>query len=206
MNDTRKRILTVLKTANQVTVADLARAVGLSPIAVRHHLSSLQAEGLITAQEVRHGVGRPFLMYRLTEAGQEMFPQKYVRLTERLLEELKANLPPETIDQIFASMAAGLAANIRTQVTGLAPEQRLAKLVELLGEEGFVANWERTAEGYRLTGVSCPYLHVGQSHPEICQFDIQLMTNVMDAPVQRCSCMIEGDAQCTFQIPTDKVT
>lgn len=204
MNDTRKRILRVLKTLSQATVATLADEVELSPIAVRHHLNALQAEGLIAAHEVRHGVGRPFLMYRLTEAGQELFPQKYVRLTERLLEELKATLPSATIEQIFAGMAAGLAAGVREQVAGLPPEQRLARLVEVLGEEGFIAHWEKTAEGYRLTGVSCPYIHVGQTHPEVCQFDIHLMTGVLDTPVQRCSCMIEGDAQCTFNIPSDE--
>lgn len=205
MNDTRKRILRVLKTLHQATVATIADEVELSPIAVRHHLNALQAEGLLAAQEVRHGVGRPFLVYRLTEAGQELFPQKYVRLTERLLEELKATVPSATIEQIFAGMAAGLASGVRAEVAGLPPDSRMARLVEVLGEEGFVAHWERTAEGYRVTGVSCPYLHVGQSHPEVCQFDIQLITSVLETPVERCSCMIDGDPQCTFNIPTDEV-
>ncbi len=201
MSDTRKKILRVLKSANQATVAELAEAVGLSPIAVRHHLGSLQAENLIVAQEVRHGVGRPYYVYKLTEAGHEQFPQKYVRLTERLLEELKATLPPETIEQLFAHMAEGLAAEVRPELAGLPPEQKIDRLVELLGEEGFIARWERAGETFVLTGVSCPYIHIGQSHPEVCHFDIQLMTDVMETEVERCSCMIEGDTQCTFRIP-----
>jgi predicted ArsR family transcriptional regulator len=206
MTDTRKNILRVLKSQRQATVAELAEAVGLSPIAVRHHLSALQAEGLIQASEVRHGVGRPYHVYRLTEAGEEQFPQKYVRLAERLLGELKATLPPAAIEQLFARMAGDLAAEVSARVAGLPDEDKVVALIEALGEEGFVTTWEReqSRDGFCLTGVSCPYIHVGQSHPEVCQFDIVLMSSVMQAPVERSTCMIDGDPQCTFHIPTTR--
>jgi DeoR family suf operon transcriptional repressor len=207
VNDTRKSIISLLKTRNQATVAELADAVELSPIAVRHHLSALQAEGLIVAQEVRHGIGRPYHVYRLTQAGHELFPQKYVRLTGRLLEELKATLAPQAIEQLFTHMASGLAAEVSARVASLPLEHKLAALVEALGEEGFVARWERekSGAGYRLTEVSCPYLHIGQSHPEVCQFDMQLVTSVLNAHIERTTCMINGDAHCTFHIPADQI-
>jgi predicted ArsR family transcriptional regulator len=50
-------------------------------------------EGLIAAEEERHGVGRPRLVYSLTEDGMEKFPTKYLRLTTRLLAQMKESMP-----------------------------------------------------------------------------------------------------------------
>jgi len=69
MKSTRERILQSLLSHPNSTINDLAEAVGISPISVRHHLTSLQAENLVAAEEERHGVGRPRLVYILTEKG-----------------------------------------------------------------------------------------------------------------------------------------
>ena len=66
MSSTRDRILQTLLRQPRRTINDLAEAVGINPISVRHHLTSLQVEGLVTSEEERHGVGRPRLLYALT--------------------------------------------------------------------------------------------------------------------------------------------
>jgi hypothetical protein len=38
-----------------------------------------QMEGLVEGQEERHGVGRPRLVYVLTDEGMEHFPTRYMR-------------------------------------------------------------------------------------------------------------------------------
>jgi predicted ArsR family transcriptional regulator len=81
MKSTRDRILQTSPCSANIT--ELAEAVGINPISVRHHLSSLQVEGLLSSEEERHGVGRPRLVYMLTEAGMEKFPTRYLRLTTR---------------------------------------------------------------------------------------------------------------------------
>ena len=93
MKSTRDRILQTLLEHPQSTVIDLANAVNINGISVRHHLSSLLADGLVVAEEVRHGVGRPKQVFSLTENGLERFPTRYLRLTNRLLDQLKRSLP-----------------------------------------------------------------------------------------------------------------
>lgn len=85
MKSTRDRILQSLLHHPRSTINVLAGEIGINPISVRHHLTNLQAEGLIKAEEERHGVGRPRLAYSLTEDGMERFPTRYLRLTTRLL-------------------------------------------------------------------------------------------------------------------------
>ncbi|HEX2994159.1 MAG TPA: winged helix-turn-helix transcriptional regulator, partial [Anaerolineales bacterium] len=62
----KDKILQALLRKPKITINELAEAVGINPISVRHHLTNLQMEGLIAAEEERHGVGRPRLVYALT--------------------------------------------------------------------------------------------------------------------------------------------
>jgi len=193
-------ILRRLKERGPATIADLAAYLDVAPMTVRHHLNALLAQGLVRSETVRRSVGRPALVYLLTEAGEEIFPHKYLRLTDRLLEELKASVPPEVIEMIFTRMAQDMAEEYRQRLIGLPMEDRMAALVELLGEEGFMAQWERAERGYRLTEYNCPYLHVGQHHPEVCWFDQSLISNMLEAAVEKDTCVLNGDPCCSFTI------
>ena len=110
IKNTRDRVLRTLLARQHCTINELAEAVDINPISVRHHIARLEAEGLVTSEEVRHGVGRPRRLYFLTESGREHFPSRYLRLTLRLLQQLKETVPPQIINNLFAQMAKDLAA------------------------------------------------------------------------------------------------
>jgi predicted ArsR family transcriptional regulator len=197
---TRDVILHTIKSSPQSTVEELAEAADISPVTVRHHLNALQAEGSIEASTVRRKVGRPYYVYSLSERGQELFPKRYVRLTHRLLDEMKDRLPDEVIQNIFNGVVESVLEDHRGEFEHLPFEKRLDYLVELLSDEGFLATWERTADGYRLVEYSCPYLSIGSTHTEVCNFDTQLMSGVLQLNVQQDSCMLQGAHCCQFTI------
>jgi len=203
MNPTRDSIIENLRSHGELTVAELADEIGISPASVRHHLTALQAQGWAHSQEVRQNVGRPHLSYSLTEAAQEHFPARYIRLSDRLLDEMKARLPPETISQIFTDMASGIAASHSRAIVGKSLEEKLPILVDLLGAEGFMAEWDRVGERYRLTQNNCPYFRIGRRHPEVCLIDQTLISEFLSLPVQKGSCLLDGDARCTFTFPQE---
>ena len=96
MRGTRQAVLETLKEHGRASVSDLAAAVGVKTVTVRHHLHTLQADGLVGVEEERQGVGRPRHIYSLTEAGQSLFPQKYHVLAERMLDaEMDVHLGSE---------------------------------------------------------------------------------------------------------------
>ena len=109
MTGTRDLVLRTLLTQPRSTVNDLADKVGISPISIRHHIANLEAEGLISSEDERHGVGRPRQVFFLTDIGIEQFPTRYVRLTIRLLEHLKETMPEAMISKLFSQMAEDLA-------------------------------------------------------------------------------------------------
>ena len=204
MSSTRDSILGLIKSRGQATTAEIAEVLSISTVSVRHHLSSLMAEGLIRSQEVRRGVGRPHLAYTLTEAALERFPAKYLRLSGRLLDELKASLPQQALEDMFARMAAGMVAEYQSRLEGRTLEEKMDLLMELLGTEGFMAHWNRTGETISLTEYHCPYLHIGQRHPEVCAIDHSVIRQVLNADVEKTTCVLNGDEHCVFVITPAK--
>lgn len=201
---TREVILETIKASQQAKVDELAEAANVSPVTVRHHLNSLQAEGLIETDSVRRKVGRPYYVYSLSQAGQELFPKRYVRLTSRLLEELKDVMPDEAVTQVFRGVVDSVIEEYQGEFEHLPFEERLDYLVKLLEEEGFLAKWEKTEEGYTLIEYNCPYYSIGKTHTEICTFDSELIISIMQTPVEQQSCMLEGDDCCQFTFSSAK--
>jgi DeoR family suf operon transcriptional repressor len=202
---TRETILHTIKAHPKSNVDELAEAASVSPVTVRHHLNALQADGLIVTQSVRRKVGRPYYVYSLSEKGQEQFPKRYVRLTSRLLHELKIQLPPKALNDVLSSVVESVLEERRGQFEHLAIEERLDYLVTLLADEGFLAHWQKSNEGYLVTEFSCPYISLGEAHSEICTIDKELIVNVLDAPVQQNSCMLDGGACCEFLVKIEEV-
>lgn len=200
MDKTRDRILKHIKGHSQVSITDLVEALGLSPVSVRHHISALQAEGLIQSVEVRRGVGRPHLVFSLTDKAQERFQTKYLQFSERLLDELKATLPPSAIEAIFARMAEGMVAEYGQKAHGKSLDEKMDLLVEMLGAEGFMAKWNRVGETIMLTEYNCPYVRIGMRHPEICTIDQTVIQQVLSAEVEKTTCVLNGAERCVFVI------
>jgi predicted ArsR family transcriptional regulator len=198
MHDTRWAVLETIKNQGQVTVAELAGTLGISAIAIRHHLTGLQAEGLVRVELQRQAVGRPRHIYSLTEAARRQIPNNYHVFAERLLDELKAMLSAQQVEAIIERMASNVAARHGGIPVKGTLEQRLEHLVEVLGEEGFLAAVRRIDDTTVLTELNCPFVYVGQRHPEICRIDHTIIRSVLGLEVQQTSCVLQGDRSCTF--------
>lgn len=203
MSETRERILRVLLERQRCSINELAESVGINPISVRHHINKLEAEGLIAWEDQRHGIGRPRRVYFLTEAGLEKFPSRYVQLTVRLLKQLKATLPQDTVARLFRNMAQELAAQLTDGVDldQLDTPQRLELVTRLLEREGFTVEWKDEGDHFILREKTCPYYRIGQEHPEICIMDEALIASVLEIPAEKVECILDGDQVCTYSIP-----
>jgi predicted ArsR family transcriptional regulator len=208
MTSTRENVLRTLLTRQRCTINELAEAVGINPISVRHHVTKLEADGFVTSEEERHGVGRPRRVYFLTEEGMEQFPTRYLRLTVRLLEQLKETLPGPMVDRLFTQVANDLVEDYTSelQLDGIPIEERLNIVQDLLGGEGFTMEWDLQDDGYHIREVNCPYYHVGQNHPEVCAVDQTLISSMLNVPVEKIKCILDGDSYCTYVVPTDQNT
>lgn len=182
------------------TINTLAEAVGINPISVRHHLTNLQMEGLVEGQEERHGVGRPRLVYVLTDEGMERFPTRYMQLTTRLLSQMKDTMPGPVVTELFNQIAEDMASHYSSDMRGLSMEERLNFVKEMLGREGFTVEWEKKGGQYEIHEISCPYYQIGVAHPEVCTVDQTLISKMLALPANKVQCILSGAAHCTYVI------
>ena len=204
--NTRERVLQTLLLRERCTINELAEAVEINPISVRHHIFRLEADGLVQSEEERHGVGRPRRIYFLTEKGREQFPTRYIRLTMRLFEQLKEQASPIFIKGLFTQMAEDMAEDYRAEIQDLSIEKRLDLIRMLLSREGFNVEIEKQGEYYYIRESSCPYYHVGQNHPEVCSVDQTLISTILNIPAQKVQCLLQGDSVCTYVIREDVIS
>jgi predicted ArsR family transcriptional regulator len=200
MKSTREKILQTLLRHPRSTTIELAEAVGINPISVRHHLTNLQVETLVTADEERHGVGRPRLVYFLTENGLEKFPTRYLRLTTRILNQMKDKFPQPMVSEMFKELATSMAHEHTDELKDLKLEERLEIMKDVLADEGFVVEWEKEGSQYLIHEITCPYLLVGQSHPEVCNVDQTLISTMLAVPANKVQCILTGAEHCTYVV------
>jgi predicted ArsR family transcriptional regulator len=202
MQSTRQEILSILREEKQATVEDLAKQLELTPMTIRHHLNVLQAQNLVEASKVRRSkkVGRPRLVYTLTDTADDLFPQGYGRLAGQLVTELKETVGGEETEAMFRRIAERVAAEAPPAEEDQSFEERLDQVSEFLEEQGFLSRWEETDGGYVLTNVNCPYRRVSRQHGEVCLLDTELIRRLLGVVPERLSSMRSGEATCAFML------
>lgn len=199
MQSTRQEILEILKEDGSATVEDLAKRLELTPMTIRHHLNVLQAQNLVATTTVRRSqkVGRPRLVYALTDAADELFPQSYGELARYLVTEIKETMGPDETEAIFRRIADRMAEEGPSPQEGQPFEERLQVVTEYLEELGFLFRWEKMDEGYVLSNINCPYRQVMRDHPEICVMDTVLIRRLLGVEPQAMGRIQAGDPVCT---------
>jgi predicted ArsR family transcriptional regulator len=199
MQSTRQEILDILRAERQGTVDDLAQRLELTPMTIRHHLNVLQAQNLVEASRVQRSqrVGRPRLVYTLTEEAEELFPQSYGELARHLVSEVKETMGPEGTRAIFERIADKIAAEAPPPAEGQTFEERLDQVAEFLEPKGFLFTWEQQDGQYLLKNVNCPYRRVAEDHAEVCALDAMLIERLLGIKPKYLSLMQAGADTCT---------
>lgn len=212
VESTREQVLRYVRGHREATVAQLADALGLSLQAVRRHLDGLRADGLIAVRQERHGVGRPALVFTVTEKGEEQASRGYVQLMSRLvrhLEKLDSDRAGSgrVLDQVFAGIAQEVAAQHEPEVRSQRLDERVAEVSRALSQEGIVDGWEKVAEGvYQLMNGECPYLRVAEMSGAACLSDRRSIELLVGAPVEQTSRIVDGALRCEYLVRARQVT
>jgi predicted ArsR family transcriptional regulator len=198
MKNTKENILNQVLLLRKATITQLSEKLGISEISVRHHLIKLEAEGLVSASEERHGVGRPRFVYCLTEKGFQIAPTNYFRLTDQALTTMKHFLGPETFLELLKQIGTDLAEAYTSSICSENPEQILEEVAENLTKDGFVFSWTKSGESLALTTHHCPVHHLGQKHSEVCAINHALLESLIQHPLKHETCILQGDPGCTY--------
>lgn len=184
------------------TVEDLARSLHVSRNAVRQHLTSLVAEGLVTKGSTQATGGRPEQLYLLTTAGHESFPRRYSWFSELLLDSLKA----EKGEAAMIARMEKLGERIGTQLQHAQhpadnASERVRHLATVMQELGYeAAPTEVTGRQLpMIEATNCVFHHLATKFPEVCHFDLALLSTFVGRPVEHDECIVRGGHVCRFK-------
>jgi predicted ArsR family transcriptional regulator len=199
---TRNEILLSIKLNGSMTADELGKELGISPVAVRQHLSSLEAEGYVATRVERRGLGRPVHRYNITGRGDETFPRHYDALTNTLLGEVVADQGAEGVAKIFAARRRSMAAELGGRMQGKPLSEKVTELAKIQTELGFMADSRQEEGGFVLTEHNCAICSVARNFPVACQEEIALFEDLIGEGVAivRERFMLDGDHVCAYRI------
>lgn len=198
----QKELLTLLlKHKEGLTVYELSDRLEITRNAIRQHLSALENDGLVMPGPTRASGGRPEQLYLLAEKGKEVFPRQYSWLAQLVIESVKQEVGSKGLQQRLAAMGASVGGQLRTQYPGLKTRQeKVQKVSELMGELGY--NTRNVSNGTSIAMVeadNCVFHDLALKDPDICQFDLALLSSFTDSKVDHQECMAKGGNVCRFK-------
>jgi predicted ArsR family transcriptional regulator len=200
MQATRQQILDYLRRHGQASVKDIGEHLGLTPTGIRQHLTVLERDGLVEANEARGHVGRPALIYRLSATGDALYPKKYDELANALIEEARSVLGPQALAQLMKSVAARFAGPHAARIAERPLAERVRAASEVLEARGSVVTWVAEGEDYAVCTHTCPYWNVATKNSIVCALDVEFVRQLVGEDMRLTTSLLRGDDCCTFHI------
>ncbi|NOV00883.1 helix-turn-helix transcriptional regulator [Paenibacillus planticolens] len=198
---TRKVILSMLKTSGPLSVQEMSKQLGITEMAVRRHIHSMEKDDLLETKLVRQAMGRPTNVYTLAPKADELFPKKYMQLTLDLLDELLEDQGHEKIERLFEGRQDKLESRYQPRMLDKSLEERVAELAQIQNENGYMVDWSQTGtDAYTFSEHNCPIAQVANTFGQACQCELALFRNLLDAKVERTECLAKGANKCVYII------
>jgi predicted ArsR family transcriptional regulator len=208
MITTKGQILAHLKRNGGYSVKELAEAVNLSPVTVRQHLTHLQRDGLVTAEQHRNGRGRPQHRFRLTARGHAAaFPGRSDRIVELLLREigrlngaaLDGLCPAERTRRVLQSVAERLADEFQPVLHKWPLDERVAFITEVMHSDGGFSEWEAVPGGYEIRDYNCLFHRLLDDGDHGCDWHRTFLSRTLGTEVRVVPCA-DNERCCRYLV------
>lgn len=200
MQPTRQEILDHLRLEGQATVKELGEFLKLTSTGIRQHLTVLERDGLVEAREERGRVGRPALVYRLTERGDALYPKNYDALANLLLEEARAVMGSQGLQTLLRRAAVRFAAPYLERLEGRTLEERVREANLIIGERGCLAEFAQDGSDWLIYQYSCPFPNVAKRNSAVCILEVEFVRQLVGADARLVSSRLRGDRSCTYRV------
>jgi predicted ArsR family transcriptional regulator len=197
---TRMEVLELLRRKGRSSAETISNDLGVTPNAVRQHLTNLEREGLVVSQPERSGRGRPSLLFGLTERADAVFPKRYGQLATMVLQEVQEMGGPDALDEVFARVAARHAGALERDLDGLDFDEKLRRVVAWIGRAGTLVEQAESPEGVKITIHNCPFRNTALKFPQVCTITPQLISRLTQAAISQADSIHRHDPYCSFVV------
>lgn len=190
----------LLENKDGLSIDELARQLDISRAAVQQHFVVLERDGLIKKKRLDKTAGRPVSVYELTDNGINYFPKQYAWFSEIILSNLLGEISAERFAAYMQKLGHQVAGQLQKRLKGKDLEARVGELAQIMNELGFQVKTGKENETGKQTlqAYNCVYHDLAKKHQAICEFDLALMSALLDKNIKHATCMAKGDCACRF--------
>ncbi len=204
---TKDEILYMIKLNGSLTVSEISKELGITEMAVRRHLNTLERDELIRSSLVRQAMGRPTNLYSLTEKAEDYFPKAYRNLAKDILDGIYDAEGPDKIKEVFELREKRLRKVYNEKMNGLSTlEEKVNTLFNIQSDKGYMVELEKVSDGFLIKEYNCPIFDIAREYNHACDGEKKLFENVLSTEVEAIQCMARGDRSCIYHIKNTKGT
>jgi len=203
----RLGIINKLKRTQGLSVGELAEMLNMSYMGVKQHCIDLERDGYLDTWRRPKPVGRPEMLYRLTQRAHELFPVASNAATIDLLESAKKLYGPAAPEKLLFTVFQKKAESYAAKLRGETLAEKTHSLARLRDAEGCMADFESVDAGRELRIVEhhSPIIDLLQSFPIVARLEREMFEHILHAPVQREESSASSLYRCVFHVGTSVV-
>jgi predicted ArsR family transcriptional regulator len=191
-----EKVLAQLRGAPK-TVKELAKALHLTPNAIRNQLRDLETAGLATRSGTRSGRSKPSLLYSITVAGETQFSTVYLPVLSEFLRIAETRCSPRQIKSLMSETGKSLGSKYE-KPRGTRKERVMAA-ARLLRGLGGVAEVRTRNGSVMIRSAGCPLALLTADQPAACGVLESLLGEFVGSSVRSC-CRPGEVPNCCFEI------
>jgi predicted ArsR family transcriptional regulator len=205
--DSRRAILIALKRRGTSTIAQLAEELEVTGEAIRQQLLQLHREGWVEATVERRDrarTGRPAAGYRLSAAGDHLFPKHYDALAVAVIDAVGDELGPDAIMRVLERVSNDRVDSIAPSLRSLSLAERVEALKNWYLADDPYMQIETVGVDFRLVERNCPFFNTAMRRPALCSVSVNALARLLGVRVHREEKFQNGDGRCVFRIHSNE--
>jgi predicted ArsR family transcriptional regulator len=192
------KVINELKRTQGLPVRDLADRLGMSYMGVKDMCVDLERRGFLDTWRQPQKIGRPTMLYRLTQRAHELFPVASNPMTIELLEAAQKLFGPAASEKLLLLVFQKKAENYQTRLKGDTVAERAKWFARLRDHEGYMSGCEIVAGEIRIIEHHSPILDLLRAFPLVARLEADMFARVLATAVRREEHSVSGLFCATF--------
>ncbi len=199
----RDAIIDILKRHGPQSAAAMAKQLSLTPMAVRLQLYGLEDDGVVSSTPKPAGRGRPTLIWSLTDASSDLFPDNHQGLALEMIQSIRDLFGEEGMTRVIDRHSDIQRTRYSEELSSARSlGDRVRRLATLRTEEGYMAEAKKDGGDWLLIENHCPICAAATACTRLCANELQVFREALGAGVEirREDHILAGARRCAYRI------
>lgn len=182
-----------------MTAIELEKKLGINESAIRRHLDGLEKDGYVEHYFRKADRGRPKKLYKISEGGRHLFPNKNDVLLSYLSETISEEYGEENLKKLLSKTAEKFANRLSNEKQDFEP--KLKEFVKSLNRFGFYASLSEKKNGYCIEYRNCVFGQAGHNENDyLCNMHREIVEKALPEAKISGRSGEEGNRTCLHRI------